>query len=68
MNMDSLVAEFLAKGGKVTQVASGERTSTECELYGATRGETFAQADKRTGHTLSDLALLTLVERDGCEK
>jgi hypothetical protein len=65
--MIDLTAEFLAKGGKITQVAQGKRTASEKQLYVLGKGEVFAAADKRTGYTLSDGELLAVVEREGCE-
>ena len=35
MNTQDMIAQFLAKGGKVTQVAAGERSMTESQVYRA---------------------------------
>ncbi len=38
-NSDQAIAEFLAKGGRVTRVAEGARTMNERQMYAAVRGD-----------------------------
>jgi len=61
------VEEFLARGGKVTSVTEGARTSTNKELYNLSRGEKIAEIDQRFGGTLSDSQLLSVAEHEACE-
>lgn len=70
------VEEFIARGGIVENIPRGKRTKTEQELYVSLRDDrvaptpcntsletAFAKADRLTGGTLSDRAVLTIVER-----
>ena len=42
---DDLVAQFLARGGEVTRIDSGERSLSEREIWLARRGETQETSD-----------------------
>ena len=65
--MSDSVADFLARGGKITEVSEGARSTSERDLYKMSKEEMFLDADKRTGGTLSDSNLLSIVEHKGCE-
>tara|TARA_B110000285_G_scaffold204876_1_gene242175 strand:+ start:58 stop:261 length:204 start_codon:yes stop_codon:yes gene_type:complete len=67
MKMSDSVAEFLARGGKITKVSEGERSTSDRELYKMSKDELFSDAEKRTGGSLSDATMLSIVEHKGCE-